>query len=139
MFSADVVDLVAATLSELACERAFVLHGAGGLDEVSLAGETQIAEVQNGSVRRLHRLSGGFWSAARAAASDARRYSRGKRKALIREFFKGERGARRDIVVDNAAAALVVTDNAEDFHSAAEMAANAIASGARCRNSSNSE
>jgi anthranilate phosphoribosyltransferase len=46
VFSADVIDLVAATLAELGVERAFVVHGAGGLDEISLAGETMVAEVR---------------------------------------------------------------------------------------------
>jgi len=53
VFSEDVIDLVAATLAELGVERAFVVHGAGGLDEISLAGETMVAEVRGGAVRRL--------------------------------------------------------------------------------------
>ena len=53
VFSADVIDTVAATLAELGTHRAFVVHGAGGLDEISLSGETQIAEIRNGSVRRF--------------------------------------------------------------------------------------
>ena len=52
VFSRDALDLVAATLAELEVERAFVVHGAGGLDEISLAGETQVAEVNGGEVRR---------------------------------------------------------------------------------------
>src|SRR5207245_2301087 len=53
VFSADVLDLVAATLAELGVERAFVVHGEGGLDEISLAGETLVAEVNGGAVRRF--------------------------------------------------------------------------------------
>jgi len=53
VFSPDVIDTVAATLAELGTRRAFVVHGAGGLDEISLSGETQIAEVRNASVRRF--------------------------------------------------------------------------------------
>ena len=53
VYSAEVLDLVAATLVELGVDRAFVVHGCGGLDEISLAGETQVAEVRDGSVRRL--------------------------------------------------------------------------------------
>src|SRR2546428_2772843 len=53
VFSADVIDLVAATLAELGVERAFVVHGAGGLDEISLAGETLVAEVRRGAVQRF--------------------------------------------------------------------------------------
>ena len=46
VFSEEVIGLVAATLAELGVERAFVVHGAGGLDEISLAGETMVAEVR---------------------------------------------------------------------------------------------
>src|SRR6266853_4416431 len=53
VFSQDVIDVVAATLVELNVERAFVVHGAGGLDEVSLAGETMVAEIRGGTVRRF--------------------------------------------------------------------------------------
>src|SRR5438045_7330551 len=53
VFSEDVIDLVAATLAELGVERAFVVHGAGGLDEISLAGETLVAEVRGGAVKRF--------------------------------------------------------------------------------------
>src|SRR5256886_3446591 len=53
VFSKDVIDVVAATLVELGVERAFVVHGAGGLDEISLSGETIVAEVRGGEVRRF--------------------------------------------------------------------------------------
>src|SRR5258708_33050287 len=53
VFSEDVIEVVAATLAELGVERAFVVHGAGGLDEISLAGETVVAEVQSGGVKRF--------------------------------------------------------------------------------------
>ena len=129
VFSADVVDLVAAALSELGVERAFVLHGTGGLDEVSLAGETQIAEVQNGSVRRFTVTPEDF-GVGRAPLEALRGGSPSENAALILRIFKGESGARRDIVVVNAAAALVLTNLAADFHSAAEMASNAIRVGA---------
>src|ERR1700687_5080561 len=53
VFSAEAIDLVAATLAELGVEHAFVVHGAGGLDEISLAGETLVAEVRHGAVLRF--------------------------------------------------------------------------------------
>src|SRR5437763_691905 len=53
VFSEDVIDVVAATLAELGVERAFVVHGAGGLDEISLSGETIVAEVRGGEVRQF--------------------------------------------------------------------------------------
>src|SRR5437764_7987671 len=53
VFTMDVMDLVAATLADLGTERAFVVHGRGGLDEISLAGETIVAEVRDGTVRKF--------------------------------------------------------------------------------------
>src|SRR5262249_11154703 len=52
VFSADVLELVAETLLELGTERAIVVHGAGGLDEISLAGPTQVVELRDGEIRR---------------------------------------------------------------------------------------
>src|SRR5262249_49030200 len=53
VFSADVVDVMAGALAELGTEHAFVVHGAGKLDEISLAGPTIVAEVHAGAVRRF--------------------------------------------------------------------------------------
>jgi len=64
--------LVAATLAELEIDRALVVHGAGGLDELSLAGETLVAEVKEAKLRRYTVTTGGFWRVACAAASDRR-------------------------------------------------------------------
>src|SRR6516225_8713722 len=53
VFSADALDLVARTLAELGTAHAFVVHGAGGLDEIALGGETMVAEVRDGKVRKF--------------------------------------------------------------------------------------
>ncbi len=129
IFSAELIDLVAATLAELGTERAFVLHGAGGLDEISLGSETQIAEVRNGSVRRFTVTPEEF-GLNRAPLEALRGGTPSENAALILRIFQGEPGPPRDIVVANAAAALVVTNIAADFRSAAELASNAIRSGA---------
>jgi anthranilate phosphoribosyltransferase len=129
VFSADVMDLVAATLAELGVERAMVVHGAGGLDEISPAGETQIAEVRAGTIRR-YIVEPKDFGVERAPLHAIRGGTPEENAKLIRELLDGQRGAPHDAVVMNAAAALVVTDNAEDFRSATETAAEAIASGA---------
>jgi anthranilate phosphoribosyltransferase len=123
------MDLVAATLAELGVERALVLHGAGGLDEISPAGETQIAEVRGGTIRR-YTVAPEDFGLQRAPLHAIRGGTPEGNAKLIRELLEGQRGAPHDAVVMNAAAALVVTDAAEDFRSGAEMAAAAIASGA---------
>ncbi len=129
IFSPELIDLVAATLAELGTEHAFVLHGAGGLDEISLSGETQLAEVRNGSVRRFT-LSPKDFGLHRAPLAALRGGSPAENAALILRIFQNEQGAPKDIVVANAAAALVLTNKVADFHAAAEMASHAIRSGA---------
>ncbi len=106
-----------------------ILHGAGGLDEISPMGETQIAEVRLGTIRRYSVVPEDF--GLRPVPLELIRGGTPEENAsLIRGLLQGKRGAPHDAVVMNAAAALVVTDCAEGFRSAAEMAATAIASGA---------
>ncbi|HEV2103121.1 MAG TPA: anthranilate phosphoribosyltransferase [Candidatus Acidoferrum sp.] len=128
VFSAEVIDTVAATLAELGTHRAFVVHGAGGLDEISLSGETQIAEVRDGYVRRFTVTPEDF-GVSRAPLESIRGGTPQENAELIHALLAGEPGPRLDIVIANAAAALVVTGAAEDFRAAAELARQAVASG----------
>lgn len=129
VFSADAIDLVAGTLAELGIERALILHGAGGLDEISPTGETLIAEVRAGIIKRYSVTPEDF-GVHRAPREAIRGGTPQENAELIRELLEGQRGAPHDVVVMNAAAALLVTDCAEDFRSGAATAAAAIASGA---------
>ena len=128
VFSADVIDAAAATLAELGTSRAFVVHGAGGLDEISLSGESQIAEVRDGGIRRFIVAPEDF-GVSRAPVEAIRGGTPQENAALIHSLLVGEPGPRLDIVIANAAAALVATGIAEDFRSAAELARRAVASG----------
>ncbi len=129
VFSEDVIELVAATLAELGVERAFVVHGAGDLDEISLAGETMVAEVRRGAVRRFTVTPEEF-GVARAPLESIRGGTAAENAALIRRILGGEAGPARDIVVVNAAAALVAAGVAGNFREAAGLASFVISSGA---------
>ena len=129
VFSEEVIDLVAATLAELGVERAFVVHGAGGLDEISLAGETMVAEVRGGAVRRFTVTPEEF-GVARAPLESIRGGTATENAALIVRLLQGEDGPARDIVVVNAAAALVAAGAAADFREGAGLASFVISSGA---------
>ncbi len=129
VFSEDVIDLVAATLVELGVERAFVVHGAGGLDEISLAGETIVAEVRDGGVRRFTVTPEEF-GVARAPLESIRGGTAAENAALIRRVLEGAGGPARDIVVVNAAAALVAAGAVGDFREGAGLASFVISSGA---------
>ena len=129
VFSEDVIDVVATTLAELGVERAFVVHGAGGLDEISLAGETMVAEVRAGGVRRFTVTPEEF-GVARAPLESIRGGTPAENAVLIRRVLDGEDGPARDIVVVNAAAALVAAGTAADFREGAGLASFVISSGA---------
>ena len=129
VFSDGVVDLVAATLAELGTRRAFVVHGDGGLDEISLSGETKIAEVKDGSVQRFTVTPEDF-GMKRAPLESLRGGDATVNAEIILRIFSGEAGAPRDIVVMNAAAALVAANVAKDFREGVELAGEAISSGA---------
>jgi anthranilate phosphoribosyltransferase len=129
VFSNDLIDLVAATLVELGVDHALVVHGCGGLDEISLAGETQAAEVRHGTVRRLI-LTPETFGLAEAPVAAVQGGTPQENAALIRRIFDGESGPRRDVVVMNSAAAVLVSGMANDLREATAMAAKAISSGA---------
>lgn len=129
VFSSDLIDLVAATLAELGVHRAFVVHGFGGLDEISLAGETQIAEVRDGAIKRFI-LTPEDFSLPRAPLETLHGGTPQENADLIRRLFEGESGPRRDIVLMNSAAALVVSGVDDNFHEATALASGALSSGA---------
>src|SRR2546426_11417913 len=90
--------------SELGVERALVVHGAGGLDEISLAGETMVAEIRDGAVRRFTVTPDEFGVAC-APLESIRGGTAVENAGIIRRVLEGEPGPARDIVVVNAAAA----------------------------------
>src|SRR5262249_41030554 len=108
VFSADVLDLVGETLLELGTERAMVIHGAGGLDEISLSGPTKIAEVKDGRILR-YEVTPEEFGMKNAPVEEIRGGTAADNAALIRRILHGELGAPADIVAVNAGAALVVT------------------------------
>jgi len=128
VFSADVIDLMAATLAELGTTRAIVVHGAGGLDEISLAGETLVAEVRGGDIKR-YTVTPEDFGVPRAPLDVVRGGSPEENAAIIGQVFAGELGPRRNIVVINAGAALVAAGVAENFLEGAELAARTLSSG----------
>ena len=128
VFSAEVIDLMAATLAELGIARAFVVHGAGGLDEISLAGETLVAEVYEGNIKR-YTVAPEDFGVPRAPLECVRGGSPAENAAILQGIFSGQQGPQRDIVAINAAAALVAAGVAGNFMEGAQLAAKALSSG----------
>jgi anthranilate phosphoribosyltransferase len=128
VFSDQVVKKVALVLSELDVERAFVVHGAGGLDEISLSGETTVGDVHRGMVR-IYQVTPEDFGLERASLEAISGGDAIQNAAHIRAILSGERGPRRNIVVANAAAAIVASGRAADFLEGAQLAAASIDSG----------
>jgi len=128
VFSEKVVEKVALVLSELDVERAFVVHGAGGLDEISLAGETSVGDVRR-DVVRIYQITPEEFGLERAPLEAISGGDAPHNAGLIRAILSGEKGPRRDIVVANASAAIVASGRAADFLEGALRAAASIDSG----------
>jgi anthranilate phosphoribosyltransferase len=128
VFSDKVVEKVALVLSELDVERAFVVHGAGGLDEISLSGETSVGDVRR-DVVRIYQVTPEDFGLERAPLDAIAGGDAAQNASLIRAILSGEAGPRRDIVVANAAAAIVASGRATDFLEGAQRAAASIDSG----------
>jgi anthranilate phosphoribosyltransferase len=114
--------------SQLVGVYSLVVHGADGLDEISLSGETYVAELHEGVVKR-YTLTPEDFGMPRAPIETLRGGTAQENAALIREVLEARPGPRRDIVVINAAAALVASGIATSFPDGARLAANAISSG----------
>lgn len=133
VWRADLVERMANALLALGTERAWVLHGEDGLDEITLAGKTTVAEAHNGTVRSFQIEPEDFGlqpgSLDRLRGGDAEANAQ-----LIREILSGERqDEARGLVVANAAAALLVGGMAENLDEAARAAEESIDAGAAAR------
>jgi len=128
VFSDALVEPLAHALLQLGAVRAWVVHGEDGLDELTTTGKSFVAEVIDGSVRSftVRPADAGLPEAPPAAlkGGDPR-----ENAAALKRLLAGERSAYRDIVVFNAAAALIVADRAHNLKEGAEMAAASIDEG----------
>jgi anthranilate phosphoribosyltransferase len=123
------LDLVADSLARLGVRHAFVVHGRDGLDELTLNGVSEVAEVKDHTVRNFT-LEAGDAGLQQAPLTALQGCDAGGNAALIEKILQGETGPRRDVVLLNAAAALVIAGRSVDFASGVRCAADAIDSGA---------
>jgi anthranilate phosphoribosyltransferase len=132
VYAATLTEPLARVLAELGTIRAFVVHGADGLDEISNTGESHIAEVHEGVVRSS-RVRPEDFGMPRAAIADLQGGDRQENADIIRRILGGEMGPRRDIVLMNAAAALVAGGKARDLKEGVALGAQSIDSRAAAR------
>lgn len=129
VFSKDLLLPVANVLARLGAEKAWVVHGSDGLDEMTTTGITHVAVLENGRISALTVAPQDF-GLEHATLSALKGGIPEDNADAIRKLLGGARGAFRDIVLLNAAAALVVADKARDLKGGIEQAAKAVDSGA---------
>ena len=128
VYAASLTEPLARVLAELGTVRAFVVHGADNLDEISNTGASRVSEVREGAVRTYVVRPEDF-GMARASIKDLAGGDREQNAEIIRAVLGGEPGPRRDIVLMNAAAALVAGARARDLKDGVAVAAQSIDSG----------
>ena len=129
VYALEWLEPVAKVLAMVGAEKAWVVHGHDGLDELSISDVTHVAVLEDGRIalKDVTPEDAGLprWPLEAVKGGDAP-----ENAAALMRLLEGEKGAYRDIVLLNAAAALIVADKAEDLRAGADMAAKAIDSGA---------
>lgn len=119
---------LADVLRELGVEHAMVVHGLDGLDEISNVGRTQISELRNGEVS-TYVVDPGDFGFDLAKPEEIQGYDRDRNAAILLKILTGGDGPRRDVVLMNSAAAMIVGGKASDFMEGVEVARDSIDGG----------
>ena len=129
VYSAALVEKLAEALSMLGLHRALVVHGLDGLDEITITGPTRIAEVREGTIR-TYEVTPEEFDMQRGTIDDISGGDAPANACIIRDVLAGKKSSRRDVVLLNAAAALVAAGKADHLMDALPLASRSIDSGA---------
>lgn len=129
VYSAALVEKLAEALSMLGLHRALVVHGLDGLDEITITGPSRIAEVREGTVH-TYEVTPEEFGMHRGTLDDISGGDAAANADIIRDLLAGKKSARRDVVLLNAAAALVAAGRADRLGDALPLASKSIDSGA---------
>ncbi len=122
-------EVMARVLAGLGCERAFVVHGDDGMDEISLTGPTRVSEMDAGELR-TYTITPEQFGFGLAPLDALRGGAASDNAAISVGILQGEQGPRRDVVVLNAGVALVAAGLADEVADGIELAVRSIDSGA---------
>lgn len=128
VFAEEWVEPLANVLKDLGATKAWVVWGSGGLDEITTTGPSTVAALENGKVTTFQ-VTPEDAGLPVADPADLKGGDPVQNAAKLRAMLEGEKGAYRDIVLINAAAALIVADKASDLKEGVAMAAEAIDTG----------
>ncbi|WP_089748206.1 MULTISPECIES: anthranilate phosphoribosyltransferase [unclassified Candidatus Frackibacter] len=128
VYDPELTSVLARVLGNLGVEKAFVVHGAGGLDEISILGETKVSYLCDGKVEELtiHPNDFGLSVAELEAIKGGTVQDNAE---ITLEILKGESGPTRDIILLNSAAGLLIADQVDNLEEGVELAAKIIDSG----------
>jgi anthranilate phosphoribosyltransferase len=129
VYSLELVEKLAEALSMLGTHRAFVVHGLDGLDEITITGPTRVAELREGSVHTFE-ITPEEFGIQPASLEEISGGNAAENSDIVREILAGEKSPRRDVVLMNAAAALVAAGKADHLPAAIPLAEKSIDSGA---------
>jgi anthranilate phosphoribosyltransferase len=124
----ELTELVARALALLGSERAWVVHGADGLDEISTTGYTKVSECSKGAVRTFYVHPSEF-GVVKASAEALKGGEASQNAAIARAVLAGEKGSARDIVVLNAGVSLFIAEAASSIGDGIRRAAESLDSG----------
>jgi len=128
VYAADLTEKIAGVLLELGSERAFVVHGTDGLDEITLTGPTRVSELREGQIATGEIAPEDF--GMERARPDALKGGTAEENAkILTDILAGEKSPRRDIVLLNAAAAIAAGGRADSLEEGLEKARASIDSG----------
>lgn len=128
VYREPLVEELAQVLVNLGCRRGFVVHGLDGMDEVTLTGPTKVGEIRDGQLS-LYTVSPEDFGLSRCPISELQGGDAARNAEIVREVLGGGKGPRRDIVLLNAAFALVAAGAAADVPGGMALAAGAIDGG----------
>ena len=130
VYSEQLVRTIAEVLAQLGARHAFVVHGAGGIDELSPVGLNLVAEVVDGAVLERTLDPEAELGLPRCTVEELRGGSPAENAAALREIFEGADGGRRSAVLLNAAGAIAAAGHAADLREGLEVARQTVDSGA---------
>ena len=128
VYDPKLTEMFAGVLKNMGTKRAFVVHGSDGLDEVTITGETRVAEL-NGGLVKTYNIHPKDYVGKTYALEAIRGGDPALNARITRDVLSGKHGACRDVVLMNAALAIVAGDKAADIREGVKMAADCIDSG----------
>ena len=132
VYAPELTELVADVLRQVGCQKALVVHGSDGMDELTLTGPSRVSEW-DGSEIRTYDVTPEEAGLERADADALKGGEPPENADITRAILAGENGPKRDIVLLNAAAALIAANKAENLREGVGQAASAIDSGEAAR------